>query len=248
LEYMFFNPCTQPLQTQLFQKLRVQPNAHIEPIKGRVGGCNAGMWILQDGPQRFMLKLVRILPGFMGPSRAPESEKFAKLFRDHPEMLRDPTLSFPCKIFHCLGKGGSKTHDLVVMRWVGGLRFSDFIMRKLHAEEDQDLMRVLEQFGVFLADFHKRYNGLQHGDLTPANVFFDEQAHRFTLVDVADIAPRNPVIQSDIERFISGLKLLSIVFGEDLWNQGKVRFEAGYNARRPGVRVRCTPVHGNMMV
>jgi len=234
LEYMFFDPCRQPLQGQLFQKLRLQPDARVEPIRGPIGGCNAGMWTLRDGSQCFMLKLVRILPAFMGPSRTPESEKFAKLARDHPEMVRDPSLSFPFKIFHCLGKGSSKTHDLVVMRWVSGLRFSDFVMHKLHAGEEQELMRALEQFGSFLADFHERYNGLQHGDLTPANVFFDEHTQRFTLVDVSDIAPRNPVIQSDFDRFISGLKLLSNFYGEDLWNQGKVRFEAGYAARRSG--------------
>merc|ERR1740138_1473719 len=123
----------------------------------------------------------------MGPSREPESDKFARLAREHPDMLKDSSMSFPVKIFHCLGKVGSKTHDLVVMRYVPGLRFTEFIMHKLHANQVQELMCVLECFGSFLADFHKRYNGLQHGDLTPANVFFDKQSYMFTLVDVSDI-------------------------------------------------------------
>jgi len=236
LEYTFFDPCRQPLQGQLFQKLHLPPSAHVEPIRGPAGSCNAGMWMLRDGALKYMLKLVRVLPSFMGPSQPSESQKYAKLAQEHPEMVRDPSLSFPCKIFHCLGKGGSKTHDLVVMRWVGGLRFSEFIMRKLHAKDELDLMIALEHFGSFLADFHGRYNGMQHGDLTPANIFYDEQRDWFTLVDVADIAPRNPVIQCDTERFISGLKLLSVFYGEDLWAQGRVRFEAGYNARNPGLK------------
>jgi len=151
-------------------------------------------------------------------------------------MARDPSLSFPCKIFHCLGKGGSKSHDLVVMRWVSGVRFSEYIMKKIHGGEEAELLNVLQQFGSFLADFHNRYNGLQHGDLTPANAFYDEHTWKFTLVDVADIAPRNPVIDSDADRFISGLKLLSNFYGEELWKQGKVRLEAGYDARQMWLR------------
>jgi len=234
LENMFFDPCREPLKSQLLQKMGVHQDADVEPIRGPIGGCNSGMWVLKNGNQWFMLKLLRILPAWMGPSRDSESEKYAKLSREHPEMVQDASLSFPCKIFHCLGKGGSKTHDLVVMRWVGGLRFSEIVMRKLHSGQAQDLMGTLQQFGKFLADFHGRYNGLQHGDLTPANVFFDEQTHKFALVDVADIAPRNPVILSDADRFISSLKLLSNFYGDDLWAQGKLRLEAGYKSRRSG--------------
>merc|ERR1719183_2156157 len=149
----------------------------------------------------------------MGPHQPSESEKFAKLCRENPGIVKDPSLSFPCKIFHCLSQNGAKTHDLVVMRQVTGVRGSEFIMQKLHGKQVQDLMRILELFGAFLADFHARYNGMQHGDLTPANVFFDQRSGRFTLVDVADLAPRNPVIQSDIDRFISGFRGLSMLFG-----------------------------------
>lgn len=237
LEYMFFNPCVEPLKTQLLQKMGL-PHAEVDAIRGRIGGCNAGMWVLKDiaSSQSFMMKLVRVLPAWIGPSRSPESEKYATLSREHPEMINDLSLSFPCKVFHCLGKGGSKTHDLVVMRWVPGVRFSEFIMQKLYGGQVEDLMRALHWFGNFLADFHERYNGLQHGDLTPANVFVDEETNRFTLVDVADIAPRNPVIQSDVDRFVSGLDLLSNFYGKDLWAQGKARFEAGYKARQGGMQ------------
>jgi len=176
LEYAFFDATQEPVKSQILQKMHLQPHAHVEPIRGQMGGCNAGMWILRDGSQCFMLKLVRILPAWVGPSRTPESEKFAKLSREHPEMAMDPALSFPCKIFHCLGKNGSMTYDLVVMRCAPGLRFSDFIMQKLHGGQAQDLMFALQLFGTFLADFHNRYNGLQHGDLTPANVFFHESS------------------------------------------------------------------------
>lgn len=205
-------------------------------MRAGIGSCNAGMWILRDASQCYVLKLVRSNPAFVGTAQSTESEKFAKLCREFPGIVKDHSLSFPCKLFHCLAQGGAKTHDLVVMRQVTGVRASEFIMQKLHTKQVQDLMRVLEQFGAFLADFHARYKGVQHGDLTPANVFFDERTNRFTLVDVADLAPRNPIIQSDTERFTSSLKLLSHFYGPDLFMQGKAQFEAGY-ARRSGTPI-----------
>jgi len=236
MEGAFFDPCQQPLKAQLLQKMRMQPNTLVEPMRGGIGSCNAGMWILRDSAQCYVLKLVRTNTAFVGPVQPAESEKFAKLCRENPGIVTDPSLSFPCKIFHCLSKSGVKTHDLVVMRQVVGARVSEVIMQKLHSKQTQELMRILEQFGVFLADFHTRYNGMQHGDLTPANIFYHERSGRFTLVDVADLAPRNPVIQSDTDRFTSSLKLLSHFFGPDLFMQGKAQFEAGYNSRRPHAR------------
>merc|ERR1712070_1164256 len=122
-----------------------------------------------------------------------------------------------------------------------GMRMQEFIRQTLHGQKVQDLMRVLEQFGVFLAEFHMRYNGMQHGDLTPANVFYDPQSGRFCLIDVADLAPRNSVnavIQSDVERFITSLKLLFSLFGQDIFPQARAQIEAGYNSRRQGMPMR----------
>lgn len=241
LDGTFFDPTQQPLKGQLLQKMRAQPTAVVEPMRAGmgIGSQNSGIWIIRDAAQNYVLKLVRDKPSFMGAAgQMAEAEKFARLCREHPGITKDPSLAFPIKIFRCLGKGGSKTHDLVVMRQVSGVRVSEVVMQKLHTKQVQDLMRILEQFGSFLADFHTRYGGMQHGDLTPANVFFDQQTGRFTLVDVADLAPRNPVIQSDVERFSSSLKLLANFYGPDLFNEGKARFEAGYSARRGGMQTR----------
>lgn len=235
-----FDPMQPAVRSQLLQKMRMQPNAVVEPMRGmQIGSCNAGMWVLRDSCQSFVLKLVRSGPAFAGHAQPSEAEKFAKLNREHPGIAQDPALAFPSKIFRCLGQGGAKTHDLVVMRHVHGLRVSDFIMQKLHAKQVPDLMHALEQFGAFLADFHRRYNGMQHGDLTPANIFFDQLTGAFTLVDVADLAPRNPIISSDVERFASSLKLLSHFYGPNLFMEGKAKFEAGYNARRSCMPVRA---------
>lgn len=233
-----FDLSQQALKTQLLQKMRMQPSqALLEPMRGGIGSCNAGMWILRDSSQCLVLKLVPCR--LLGPNHCSESDKFAKLARENPRIVQDPSLSFPSKLFHCVSNG-TKTHDLVVMSQCPGKVISEFIMQKLHSKQVQDLMRVLEQFGAFLADFHARYNGMQHGDLTPANIFYDQLTGRFTLVDVADLAPRNPVIQSDTERFASSLKLLSHFFGPELFMQGKAQFEAGYTAvsRRAG----CMPM------
>lgn len=233
----FFDPCQQPLKGQLLQKMRMQPNALLEPMKAGIGSCNAGMWMIRDGAQGFVLKLVRSSPAGLGILQSSEADKFAKLCRESPGIVTDASLSFPVKIFHCLS-GGIKSHDLIVMRQVPGIRMSEFIMQTLHGKQVPDLMRVLERFGAFLADFHTRYNSMQHGDLTPANVFYDRGSGRFALVDVADLAPRNPVIQSDTERFTSSLKLLSHFYGPDLFMQGKAQFEAGYNANAGRGRIR----------
>lgn len=194
----------------------------------RGGGCNAGMWLVCEGSQAFVLKLVRSGFEFMG--QASESAKFLNLSHNNPGIVDDLSLAFPCKIVQCIGQAGSKSYDLLVMRQVPGLQFSDFIRQKLQGNPEE-LMTVLERFGTFLADFHVRYKGMQHGDLTPANVFFDPSSGRFTLIDVADLAPYNPVIQSDKDRFVSGLRGLSMLFGKALLEEGKARFELGYNSR-----------------
>jgi len=227
---ILFDPSTEPARGQLMSKMRLPPSAQIGTLRGGIGSCNAGMWELRDGCQSFVLKLVRSSAGPV-PGQASQVDKFAKLCRDFPGITADPSLAFPCKIFSVISAAG-KSHDLVVMRQVPGQRVSDVIMQKLHGRQDQELMRILEQFGGFLADFHARYSGMQHGDLTPANVFYDQASRRFTLVDVADLAPRNPVIQADAERFSSSLKLLSHFYGPDFYMEGKARFEAAYNASR----------------
>lgn len=223
-----FDPTSEPVRGQLLSKMRLQPSAQIETLRGSIGSCNAGMWTLRDGCQSFVLKLVMSSAGPL-PGHASQADKFARLRRDFPGISMDPSLAFPCKIFSVLSAMG-KSHDLVVMRQVPGQRVSDVIMQKVHGRQPQDLMGILELFGRFLAEFHLRYSGMQHGDLTPANVFYDQASRRFTLVDVADIAPRNPVIQSDAERFATSLKLLSHFYGPDFYTAGKARFEAAYNA------------------
>jgi hypothetical protein len=187
------------------------------------------MWILQSGSQSFVLKLVRSGFSFGKPT---ETDRFVRLSYEHPQIAQDPSLAFPCKIFNILSSAGEKSLTLVVMRQVPGQRVSDVIMQKLHSRQVQELMHILSQFGTFLADFHTRYNGMQHGDLTPANVFYEQATGRFTLVDVADLAPKNPVIQSDADRFKSSLKLLSTFYGPELFTEGRARFDAGYNANR----------------
>jgi len=223
---VFCDPAREPLRSQLLQRMSMPPNASVEPMRG--GGCNAGMWLVCERSQAFVLKLVKSGFEFLG--QASESAKFLNLSLNNPGIDDDLSLAFPCNIVQCIGQAGSKSYELLVMRQVPGLQFSDFIRQKLQGYPEE-LMTVLERFGIFLADFHVRYKGMQHGDLTPANVFFDPSSGRFTLIDVADLAPHNPVIQSDKERFVSGLRGLSMLFGKALLEEGKARFELGYDSR-----------------
>jgi len=221
-----FDPTRDPLKAQLLSKLHMPRTTLVEPMRG--GGCNAGMWILRGIDQVFVLKLTKSDHMFGRPS---EAEKFINLSRSNPSIVEDSSVAFPCKIFQCLRQDGSKSHDLIVMRKVPGMQVSEIIRQILHSSP-QELMGMLERFGNFLDAFHKRHNGLQHGDLTPANIYFDQASNSFTLIDVADLGPQNPVVKSDVQRFLSGLKGLSILFGQDIFSEGKARFEAGYNHQR----------------
>jgi len=217
------------LKSQLLQKLLMPPNAVVENMRG--GGCNAGMWIVRDISQTYVLKLTKSSPMFMG--KMSESARLLKLSRSHPSLVDDLAIAFPCKIFHCLGPDGSNSHDMLVMRQVPGVQLSEVIRQKLQGNQ-QELMGILEHFGAFLAAFHSRYNGMQHGDLTPANICFCQSSGRFTLIDIADLGPQNPLLQPDVDRFISGIKGLCMLFGAARFEENKARFEAGYNTCRRG--------------
>jgi len=223
-----FDAGSSPVRQQILSKMGLPDNCTIE-LMTQQGGLNQGLWLLRACDQNFVLKLVTCQR--MHPMMPTEAEQFVKLAREHPALLLDEALSFPVKIFRCRGKNAEAWHDLVVMRQAPGQVFSDVIGRKLQANKTPELLQYIGSLGTFLADVHARH-GMEHGDFTPSNVFYDERSDAFTLVDVSDFGPQEwNRRQSDYERFIKGLELVTRSHAPQLFSECRRHFESGYQQR-----------------
>jgi len=220
-----FDPSQPQLRSRLLEELGAQQGAKLEALGGFCGGLNEGMWMLNDPPRSLVLKLVKCQRFDSFPT---EVDKLVKLSREHPSIMDDPALAYPIKVFRCVGPAGQHRYDLIVMRRAPGQPLSDLVAARCHEKKVEDLMRIFEQLGRFLADFHKRYGNMQHGDFQPSNIFYDEVSRRFTMIDVADIGPQDPLSEADVKHFSSGLRLLSGLLGQRYCAEGRRRFEAGY--------------------
>lgn len=207
-------------------------------MQGFRGGLNEGVWFMSDpdnvpsepskqGPGNasgdLVLKLVRCHR--VASSVPTEAENFIKLFRDHPRIIDDPNLAFPCMIFSCM-LTGQKRHDLIVMRKVRGERLAELIARKWYGNQRQHLMQILERLGTALGEFHARYSNKQHGDFQPSNFFYDEATDLISLIDNGGIGI--PTTDTDIQHFTKSIKLLADCYGPQLGSDGLHAFERGY--------------------
>jgi tRNA A-37 threonylcarbamoyl transferase component Bud32 len=117
--------------------------------------------------------------------------------------------------------------DIIAMRRLSGTCLADLILSRLSAGKTGELGRELEAFGKFLAEFHARH-GMQHGDLQPANVIYNELSGQFSLIDVADMG--NPRIKvTDAEHFLFGLHTMFKPHEARAFEECRERFEAGLN-------------------
>eukprot|EP00931_Biecheleriopsis_adriatica_P050259 TRINITY_DN2908_c0_g1_i3.p1 TRINITY_DN2908_c0_g1~~TRINITY_DN2908_c0_g1_i3.p1 ORF type:complete len:593 (+),score=121.91 TRINITY_DN2908_c0_g1_i3:85-1863(+) len=235
-----------PARPELLRQLAVQlclgePSAwRVEEMKGHRGGMNQGVWFLTGRPgQEFVLKLVRCHR--IASNVLTDAENFAKMQRDHPSIARDPVLSFPVKVFNCIGEEGH-CHDLIVMKKVAGERLSEYICRKYYAKQVPFLLQVCEQIGKVLLDFHCRYANKQHGDFQPSNIFYDEATGAVTFIDVGGFGV--PTMESDSDHFLRAVNMMANTYGPTLHSEISRAFERGYpkNAARspPPVSVAMT--------
>merc|ERR1712224_747072 len=112
------------------------------------------MWMIQDGHRALVLKVVRSEPGPLGlPS---EAEKLIKLYQNDPSIVDDHMLSFPVKIFHCVGPSGARNFDIIVMRQASGVPLSDVLFQLFHGGEPAELASLLRRLGMFLKQLHDR--------------------------------------------------------------------------------------------
>jgi len=223
-----FNPAVGRCRQEILSKLGLAQNARMESPQRRSGGMNQGMWTLSDASQALILKLISTKRHH--PAIPSETECFLKLAKEYPHLVHDRDLAFPLKIFRCKGPAGQNTHDLIVMHKARGECFTDVIFRKMKSRQVSELMRDFEALGFFLGSIHNRC-GLQHGDFQPSNVFWDEASGRFTMIDIADLAPWSAGLgaqESDVEHFCQGVRLLAKPHGEQFYSEGVRRFKAGY--------------------
>lgn len=224
-----FDPTQQSLRSQLIAKLGMSSHATIEEMQGFRGGLNEGVWFATDASkgstkEELVLKLVRCHR--VAASIPTEAENCLRIFREHSSAVNDPTIAFPIKIFSCLGTGGTKRYDLIVMRRVRGERLAELIARKWYSKQVPQLMQILEKLGICLAEFHARYGNSQHGDFQPSNIFYDEDKDEIALIDVGGMGV--PTMESDVEHFAKSMKLLAEAYGVQLSADGMRHFERGY--------------------
>lgn len=223
------DPIQEPLRSQILTKLGLPQSTTIERLAGNCGGCNEGLWKLQDVASRtsFVLKLVRCRRGY---GMSSEADRFARIYQEHPTIANDPAIAFPIKAFKCVGRMGDNSHDLIVMRKVSGQSLGDVVAIKCNGGQMSEVMRILKQLGTFLSRFHASYGKKQHGDFQPSNIFYEASSGSFCLIDVADLGQSWSwgSNYSDVAHFDKSLQILSNSFGSHFYSDGKRHFEEGY--------------------
>jgi hypothetical protein len=224
------NPQNPAVLTQLVSKLGLGSRTTVAEMQGFSGGLNEGVWFMTDpdqpssGSGDLVLKLVRCHR--VASSVPTEAENFIRLAKEHPRIVDDPHLAFPCMIFSCM-LSGQKKNDLIVMRKVRGERMAELIARKWYGNQRPHLMQILERLGITLGEFHARYGiKQQHGDFQPSNVFYDEATDLISIIDNGGIGI--PTTDTDIQHFSKSIKLLADCYGPQLGTEGLHHFERGY--------------------
>lgn len=171
-----------------------------------------------------MLKLVKCER--LDPTINTEAEQLVSICREHPSIMDDDTLSFPIKIFSCLGPDNAKRYDLIVTWKAPGERLSDLIAPLWYTNQVSKIMEAIDKVGECLSEFHSRYGACQHGDVQTSNIFYDEDSKHVTFIDVGGMGV--PTLETDQEHFNASLLLSSQYYGPQLLTEGLCHFETGY--------------------
>merc|ERR1712151_1123617 len=149
-----------------------------------------------------------------------------KISQEHPSILQDVSVAFPRQIVRLRGSRQDHRYDLIVMQKAAGRGLGQVIQEKWRAGRIPELMAMLEKVGECLGDFHQRYGGKQHGDLTPTNVFYDEKSNCVTFIDLGGMGTSSS--ESDIAYFSKSLSLSARLMGQQLEIQGVSHFKQGH--------------------
>jgi hypothetical protein len=223
LSYVGTFDLTEPtLKARLLSMLGLSPTSSVEKIL-QPGGLNKGVWSLHD-PSKAGGDLVAKL---VSADRL-EGERFVALSRELPYLMQDSLVAFPVRLFSCIRTGGAKEFDLIVMPKVRGPMLGDHIGTLWWSNQSAKVMKLIEQAGKCLSDFHYRYDGKQHGDFTPSNIHYDEATDELHFIDLADIGTGK--LKGDEEQFVDCLRMLSHAYGAAFLEEGTRNFRSGYAA------------------
>merc|ERR1711865_470545 len=164
-------------------------------------------------------------------TRLTDTEKFINICNRCPNIVSEFSMAFPVKIFQLRAPNGQRAKDVIVMRKASGLQLTHVLYHKYHGNELEELLRIFKEFGSFMATIHRVYQGMQHGDCQPSNVFYDSLNGFFTLIDVADFG-YGPFMaeggDNDVEHFVDGLKTLTRWYGQKFIGDAERSFRSGY--------------------
>lgn len=228
------NSAPDPAQPQAMQSLLGSLGAcsgTVEKLAGFQGGLNDGVWLLQatgrpgKPPQDWILKVVTATR--KASSLPTEAQNLMRIANQHPGILSDPLLAFPTAIFSCVSTARGKTHDLLVMRKARGERLCEVLAMKWHSGQRNDCWRIIERVGAATAAIHQRYANMQHGDLQPANIFWDESTGSITIIDVGGMGITTT--DNDVQHFAHALCLLATSYGSQFEAHGIAAFQRGYH-------------------
>jgi len=221
-----FDPGNSVVRQQLLAKLGLPSRAAISEMQGFKGGMNEGVWFVSGAgsSEDLVLKLVRCHR--IASNILTEAENFEKLAREHPGLLKDASVAFPCKGFHCLDRAGTRRNDLIVMRKVQGERMAEWIAKKCYSNKQPFALQVFERVGGKLAEFHNRYGNAQHGDMQPSNIFYDEERDHICFIDLGGMDVST--METDVEHFVRSLDLLAEAYGYQFIQECKAKFQQGY--------------------
>jgi len=196
----------------------------VEEIRGCGGAHNAGVCTLKSAGVELVLKLVKsqaIIPGT--PS---EAANLIKISQDHPSIVQDSSVAFPHHIVRLQGSRQNHRYDVIVMKKASGQGLAQVIQKKWRAGLVPEVMTILEKVGECLGDFHQRYGGKQHGDLTPNNVLYDEATGCVTFIDLGGMG--TSCSEGDVSYFSKSLSLSARLMGHQLETQGVRHFKEGH--------------------
>merc|ERR1712048_872880 len=155
-----------------------------------------------------------------------EAENLIKISREHPSLAHDMSVAFPRQIVCVLGSRQNHRYDVIVMEKASGRGLGQVIQEKWRTGRVPELLAILEKVGKCLGEFHQHYDGKQHGDLTPTNVFYDEASGRVTLIDLGGMGSSS--FENDVSYFSKSLSLSARLIDRQLESQGIQYFKQGY--------------------
>jgi len=224
-----FDPTAEPLKSQVLARLEslgVDAGCEVEVLPN-AGGLNEGMWFIHGNSRQGTLVLKLVKTQRRHPMLPTDVENFMSIIQGRPTIINDHALSFPIKIFHCLGPGDDWSHDLIVMRKAPGQGFDATVAMKCALGQTESLLKDLDSLGTLLAQIHAVY-GMQHGDLQPSNVFHDESNGWFSLVDCGSMGPNPYAHDDDVQHLIGGICLITPHMGEEFQAEVRQHLETSY--------------------